>query len=118
MSTKRSAYELEGIDALDQTLIDETMIELDGTENKSKFGANAMLAVSLGDGSRGGAFLEMPLYRYIGGTNAKTLPTPMMNIINGGSHADNNVDFQEFMIMPVGAESFFRSTSRRRGNFS
>ncbi len=103
---EKISYELEGIDALDQTLIDETLIALDGTENKSNLGANAMLAVSLAAARAAANFVEMPLYRYIGGTNAKTLPTPMMNIINGGSHADNNVDFQEFMIMPVGAESF------------
>ena len=99
-------YELEGLDALDQTLIDETLIDLDGTENKSNLGANALLAVSMAAARAGAAFQEMPLYRYIGGTNAKTLPVPMMNIINGGAHADNNVDFQEFMIMPVGAASF------------
>ncbi len=87
-------------------LIDRTLIELDGTENKSNLGANAMLAVSLATARAAASYLQMPLYRYIGGANAKTLPTPMMNIINGGSHADNNVDFQEFMIMPVGAESF------------
>ena len=98
--------ELEGLDCLDQTLIDQTMIELDGTENKSKLGANAILAVSLANARAAAAFLEMPLYRYIGGANAKTLPVPMMNILNGGAHADNNVDFQEFMVMPVGAESF------------
>ncbi|MEZ5426283.1 MAG: phosphopyruvate hydratase [Pyrinomonadaceae bacterium] len=103
---EKISYELEGIDALDQTLIDKTLIELDSTDNKSKLGANAMLAVSLASARAAAAFLEMPLYRYIGGTNAKTLPTPMMNIINGGAHADNNVDFQEFMIMPVGMESF------------
>ena len=103
---EKISYELEGADVLDQTLIDETMIELDGTENKSKLGANAMLAVSLAAARAAATLLQMPLYRYIGGTNARTLPTPMMNIINGGSHADNNVDFQEFMIMPVGAESF------------
>jgi enolase len=103
---EKIAYELEGLDALDQTLIDETMIALDGTENKSNLGANAILAVSMATARAAAAFQEMPLYRYIGGTNAKTLPVPMMNIINGGAHADNNVDFQEFMIMPVGAESF------------
>ena len=100
------SYELEGLDALDQTVVDETMLALDGTENKSNLGANALLAVSLATARAAATYLQMPLYRYIGGTNAKTLPTPMMNIINGGSHADNNVDFQEFMIMPVGAESF------------
>ncbi|MEP6947479.1 MAG: phosphopyruvate hydratase [Acidobacteriota bacterium] len=98
--------ELEGLDALDQTLIDETMIGLDGTSTKSKLGANAILAVSLANARAAAASLEIPLYRYIGGANAKTLPVPMMNILNGGAHADNNVDFQEFMIMPVGAESF------------
>ena len=100
------SYELEGLDALDQTTIDETMLALDGTENKSNLGASAILAVSLATARAAATYLQMPLYRYIGGINAKTLPTPMMNIINGGSHADNNVDFQEFMIMPVGAESF------------
>ncbi|MFV0387383.1 MAG: phosphopyruvate hydratase [Pyrinomonadaceae bacterium] len=100
------AYELEGLDSLDQTLIDETLISLDETENKAEMGANALLAVSLAAARAAASYLQMPLYRYIGGTNAKTLPTPMMNIINGGSHADNNVDFQEFMIMPVGMESF------------
>ncbi len=103
---EKIAYELEGLDALDQTLVDQTLIELDGTENKSNLGANALLAVSMATARAAAAFQEMPLYRYIGGTNAKTLPVPMMNIINGGAHADNNVDFQEFMIMPVGAESF------------
>ena len=98
--------ELEGLDCLDQTLIDKTMIDLDGTENKSKLGANAILAVSLANARAAASFQEMPLYRYIGGANAKTLPVPMMNILNGGAHADNNVDFQEFMVMPVGAESF------------
>lgn len=98
--------ELEGLDALDQTQIDQVMIELDGTENKSNLGANALLAVSLANARAAAAFQEMPLYRYIGGTNAKTLPVPMMNILNGGAHADNNVDFQEFMVMPVGAETF------------
>jgi len=103
---EKIAYELEGFDALDQTLIDETLIKLDATPNKSNLGANALLAVSLAAARAAAAFLELPLYRYLGGVNAKTLPVPMMNIINGGAHADNNVDFQEFMIMPVGAESF------------
>ena len=98
--------ELEGVDALDQTLVDETMIGLDGTATKSKLGANAILAVSLANARAAASVLEIPLYRYIGGSNAKTLPVPMMNILNGGAHADNNVDFQEFMVMPVGAESF------------
>jgi enolase len=98
--------ELEGVDALDQTLVDETLIGLDGTATKSNLGANAILAVSLATARAAASELEMPLYRYIGGANAKTLPVPMMNILNGGAHADNNVDFQEFMVMPVGAESF------------
>jgi enolase len=103
---ERIAPELEGFDVLDQRLIDSTMIQLDGTENKSQLGANAILAVSLACSRAAAAFLEIPLYRYIGGANARTLPVPMMNILNGGAHADNNVDFQEFMVMPVGAESF------------
>jgi len=98
--------EIQGLDCLDQTQIDETMIALDGTANKSNLGANAMLAVSLANARAAASLLEMPLYRYLGGVNAKTLPVPMMNILNGGAHADNNVDFQEFMVMPVGAESF------------
>jgi enolase len=103
---EKISYELEGLDALDQTLIDKTLLDLDGTENKSSLGANALLAVSMATARAAAAFLEMPLYRYIGGANAKTLPVPMMNIVNGGAHADNNVDFQEFMVMPVGAETF------------
>ena len=98
--------ELEGLDVLDQTLIDQTMLDLDGTATKSNLGANAILAVSLASARAAAMFQEVPLYRYIGGVNAKTLPVPMMNILNGGAHADNNVDFQEFMVMPVGAESF------------
>ncbi|MDI1242554.1 MAG: phosphopyruvate hydratase, partial [bacterium] len=98
--------EIQGLDCLDQALIDETMLGLDGTLTKSKLGANAILAVSLANARAAAASLEMPLYRYLGGVNAKTLPVPMMNILNGGAHADNNVDFQEFMVMPVGAESF------------
>ncbi len=103
---EKISYEIEGLNALDQTLIDETLVALDATENKSNLGANALLAVSLATARAAAAFLKLPLYRYIGGVNTKTLPVPMMNIINGGAHADNNVDFQEFMIMPVGAESF------------
>jgi enolase len=103
---EKIAYELEGTDALDQTLVDETLLALDGTPNKSNLGANALLAVSLATARAAAASLEMPLYRYLGGVNAKTLPVPMMNILNGGAHADNNVDFQEFMVMPVGAENF------------
>lgn len=103
---EKISYELEGMDALDQTAIDEALLALDGTENKSNLGANALLAVSMATARAAAAFQELPLYRYLGGVNAKTLPVPMMNIINGGAHADNNVDFQEFMVMPVGAESF------------
>jgi enolase len=100
------APELTGMDAANQRLIDATMISLDGTENKSKIGANAILAVSMACARASAAALKLPLYRYLGGVNACILPTPMMNIINGGAHADNNVDFQEFMVMPVGAERF------------
>lgn len=93
-------------DVRDQLGIDRTMIELDGTENKSKLGANAMLGVSLACARAGADVSEMPLYRYLGGAASRVLPVPMMNILNGGAHADNNVDIQEFMIMPVGAASF------------
>ncbi|MEP7075004.1 MAG: phosphopyruvate hydratase [Acidobacteriota bacterium] len=103
---EKITYEVEGLDALDQTLIDQKMIELDGTENKSNLGANAILAVSMATARAAAEHLEIPLYRYLGGVNAKTLPVPMMNILNGGAHADNNVDFQEFMVLPVGAETF------------
>jgi enolase len=94
------------MDASNQRLIDQTMIAIDGTENKSKLGANAILAVSMACARASAAALKLPLYRYLGGVNACILPTPMMNILNGGSHADSNVDFQEFMVMPVGAETF------------
>ncbi|MCF7794007.1 MAG: phosphopyruvate hydratase [Candidatus Cloacimonetes bacterium] len=97
---------LIGMISEDQVLIDNTMLELDGTENKSKLGANAILGVSLACARASANEMGMPLYRYIGGTNAKLLPVPMANIINGGKHADNNVDLQEFMIMPLGADSF------------
>jgi enolase len=97
---------LGGMDPSDQRLIDGTMIELDGTPNKSQLGANAILAVSMGCARAAATELKLPLYRYIGGVNANILPVPMMNIINGGAHADNNVDFQEFMAMPIGAETF------------
>ena len=100
------APEIMGLDALDQRLIDQTMIALDGTQNKSNMGANAILGVSLAVAKAAAGALEMPLYRYIGGANAHILPVPMMNIINGGEHADNNVDIQEFMVMPAGAETF------------
>src|SRR5436190_9200183 len=100
---------LEGFDALDQVELDQALLDLDGTETKSKLGANALLAVSLATARAAAAHLEIPLYSYLGGPNARTLPVPMMNIINGGAHADNNVDFQEFMIVPVGAETFSES---------
>ena len=100
------AREIEGLDSLDQTEVDAALIALDGTPNKSKLGANALLAVSLATARAAASHLELPLYRYIGGANARTLPLPMMNILNGGAHADNNVDFQEFMVVPVGAKSF------------
>jgi enolase len=103
---KPIANALVGLDAFDQVLIDQTMIELDDTPNKSRLGANALLAVSLATARAAAAELEIPLYRYLGGTNARTLPVPLMNIINGCAHADNNVDFQEFMIVPAGAPSF------------
>ena len=100
------AGELIEFDASDQVGIDQFLINLDGTENKSNLGSNAMLAVSLACAKAAAETLRLPLYRYIGGTNARTLPVPMMNILNGGKHADNNVDFQEFMVMPVGAPNF------------
>lgn len=103
---EKIAEELVDWDAADQIGIDEYLINLDGTENKSVLGANAMLGVSLACAKASAEALGLPLYRYIGGVNARTLPVPMMNILNGGKHADNNVDFQEFMIMPVGASSF------------
>jgi len=95
-----------GFDVTQQAAIDEAMIELDGTPNKGKLGANAILAVSMAVAKAAAEEASLPLFRYIGGTNAKTLPIPMMNILNGGAHADNKIDFQEFMIMPVGAPSF------------
>lgn len=100
------APELEGANVFDQIGIDMLMLELDGTDNKAKLGANAILGVSMAVAKAAAEELGMPLYRYLGGVNAKTLPVPMMNIINGGAHADNNVDIQEFMVMPVGAKSW------------
>jgi enolase len=100
------ADELAGMNVYNQVELDEKMIELDGTPNKSRLGANAILGVSLAVADAAANSLEMPFWRYVGGVNAKVLPLPMMNIINGGSHSDNNVDLQEFMIMPAGAESF------------
>jgi enolase len=103
---KTIAEELIGMHVLDQQMIDETMIQLDGSENKSNLGANAILGVSLAVAHAASQLTQQPLYRYIGGVNACTLPIPMMNILNGGSHADNSIDFQEFMIMPIGASNF------------
>ncbi|MFH5834596.1 phosphopyruvate hydratase [Proteiniclasticum sp. C24MP] len=100
------AAEIIGLNVFDQILIDKLMIELDGTKNKGNLGANAILGVSLAVAKAAAGSVGLPLYQYIGGVNAKTLPAPMMNIINGGSHADNNVDLQEFMIMALGAETF------------
>ncbi len=103
---EKIAPEIKGMNALDQVTIDKKMITLDGTKTKSKLGANAILGVSLAVAKAAANYLDIPLYRYIGGTNAKTLPIPMMNIINGGSHSDAPIAFQEFMIRPVGAISF------------
>ena len=97
---------LANLDASDQRALDQKMIELDGTENKGRLGANAILSVSMAAARASAAAFGLPLYRYLGGVGANILPTPMMNILNGGAHADNNVDFQEFMVMPVGAETF------------
>ena len=102
---------LSGLDALDQRNVDNTMIDLDGTNNKEKLGANSTLGISLAVAKAAASFLEIPLYRYIGGISSNVLPVPMMNILNGGVHADNQIDFQEFMIMPVGARTFKESLS-------
>ena len=100
------AEAIEGMSVFDQPALDAALLELDGTENKSKLGANALLAVSLAVAKAAAEEAGMPLFNYVGGSNARTLPVPMMNILNGGAHADNAIDFQEFMVMPVGAESF------------
>lgn len=100
------AEALANLDAADQRALDQKMIELDGTENKGRLGANAVLAVSMAAARASAAAVSLPLYRYLGGAGANLLPVPMMNILNGGAHADNNVDFQEFMVMPVGASTF------------
>src|SRR5436309_6561588 len=97
---------LRGVDSLDQLTVDRTMIELDGTETKSKLGANAILAVSLANAKAAAEALGMPLFKYLGGPNAKVLPVPMANVINGGAHSDAPIDFQEFMIMPLGLPTF------------
>lgn len=103
---KKISKAIAGINCFDQIELDERIIKLDGTSNKSKLGANALLAVSLANAHASANYLKVPLYKYIGGVNSRTLPVPMMNIINGGRHADNTVDFQEFMILPAGAKSF------------
>ncbi len=100
------AEEITGLPAFDQALVDSMLIEIDGTENKSNLGANAILGVSMAVAKAATRHYKMPLYRYLGGVTARTLPVPLMNILNGGKHADNNVDFQEFMIVPVGADTF------------
>ena len=100
------AAEIVGFDVFDQNLLDKIMIELDGTPNKGKLGANAILGTSLAIAKAGAMEAGMPLYRYVGGVSANTLPVPMMNILNGGSHADNAIDFKEYMVMPVGASTF------------
>src|SRR5688572_10736340 len=100
------APELIGLDARDQNHIDQLMIDLDGTPNKAKLGANALLGVSMAVAKAAAASCGLPLYRYLGGASARTLPVPMLNILNGGKHADNNVDFQEFMIQPWGFDNF------------
>ncbi|HEX3084885.1 MAG TPA: phosphopyruvate hydratase [Pyrinomonadaceae bacterium] len=100
------AHELKGMDALDQRGVDRKLIDLDGTPNKAKLGANALLAVSMANARAAASVRRQPLYRYLGGEGGNTLPVPMMNIVNGGAHADNNIDFQEFMVVPVGAPSF------------
>ena len=100
------AEEIIGYNVLDQVGLDRLLIDLDGTENKSKLGANAILGVSIAVADAAAEHLGLPLFRYLGGVNGKVLPTPMMNILNGGSHANNTVDIQEFMIMPVGAKTF------------
>src|SRR5471030_2137607 len=106
-SVNRDIFDaISGFEAEDQVKIDETMIELDGTPNKSKLGANAILGVSLAVAKAAAEAAGLPLYRYIGGITARVLPVPMMNIVNGGSHADSNVDIQEFMIAPIGAGTF------------
>ena len=100
------ADELIGMDAIDQTAVDSAMLKLDGTPNKKNLGANAILGVSLATAKAAADFTEQPLYRYLGGVGARLLPAPMMNIVNGGEHADNSVDVQEFMVMPLGFERF------------
>src|SRR5688500_18236971 len=95
-----------GLDSMEQSFIDRTLIDLDGSDNKSRLGANAILAVSLGVAKAAAEESGLPLYRYLGGTGPMSMPVPMMNVINGGAHANNNIDMQEFVIMPLGAQSF------------
>src|SRR5437764_3112496 len=104
--TQRILPTLRGVEALDQLSVDRIMIELDGTETKSKLGANAILAVSLANAKAAACALELPLFKYLGGPNAKVLPVPMANVINGGAHSDAPIDFQEFMIVPKGLDTF------------
>src|SRR5207244_5604954 len=98
--------EIVKMDAINQVAIDQTMLDLDGTPNKSKLGANAILGVSMAVAKAAALSLDLPLYRYLGGVGARTLPVPMMNILNGGRHAENSTDLQEFMVMPVGADTY------------
>ena len=112
------APEVLGMDAAQQEELDALMIELDGTANKSKLGANAIFGVSLAAAQAAAESAGLPLYRYLGGCNANILPVPMMNILNGGKHADNNVDFQEFMVMPTGAENFPEALTDGGGSVS
>ena len=111
---EKIAPDLLNVDALEQSTVDQIMIDRDGSPNKKNLGANAILAVSLATAKAAAQEVELPLYRYLGGPLSNVLPVPMMNVINGGSHADNNVDFQEFMIMPVGAESFKEASTLGR----
>jgi enolase len=110
---KQIAHEIEGMDATDQVAVDRAMLALDGTPTKGKLGANAILAVSLANAKAAAASLTQPLFKYLGGPNAKVLPVPMMNIINGGAHSDAPIDFQEFMIMPRGFFDLSRRITRR-----
>ena len=116
--TKQSRRALHGFDAIDQAAIDKKMIELDGTPNKKKLGANALLGVSLANAHAAAAAKKLPLFRYLGGPDAKVLPVPMMNILNAGAHSDAPIDFQEFMIMPKGAPTFAEALALRRGGLS
>ena len=116
--TEKILPAVHGVDALDQLTIDRIMIKLDGTETKSKLGANAILAVSLANAKAAAEALGMPLFKYLGGPNAKVLPVPMANVINGGAHSDAPIDFQEFMIQPQGFDTFTRGPARHHRNLS